>query len=366
MNSQLPNSIRNALARESAADSHPSADLLTAFVERTLLGGEKQKVSDHLARCPECRDAVFLSSAAGPDAAEAEAHTLPHGSAALWRKRSWRMMWALPFATVVLLVSGLLLQQSFLQRRAAPAAPVRLAENPPQTRMLEIPPTSSVQPQAAKPASQPERKRPATKARVEVPVSAAPAETQGMPVPAGVVAGAVSTPQPAVLSQLPAKAAAETAPATPAAASPPRSAFANSNADHVMAKSNSSGHLVMAPGAFRGMMAMHPSWRVTPEGHLEHFTQGAWARVLPDSSTDVRCVSVLADNVWAGGSGGAVFHSSDGGQSWNPVVLKTSSGTAETSAVVSIRFDDSEHGELTTETGARYKTIDGGATWTSQ
>jgi photosystem II stability/assembly factor-like uncharacterized protein len=47
-------------------------------------------------------------------------------------------------------------------------------------------------------------------------------------------------------------------------------------------------------------------------------------------------------------------------------VAVSSSTGAETAAIVSILFDDSQRGMLITENGVRYRTTDGGATWTSQ
>ena len=59
-------------------------------------------------------------------------------------------------------------------------------------------------------------------------------------------------------------------------------------------------------------------WRVTSDGHLEHSTSsGTWTPVLADQPAKFHAVSVVGDNVWAGGSGGVLFHSTDGGQTWN-------------------------------------------------
>jgi hypothetical protein len=67
MKHQLPQSARDALARQTAADEHPSADLLNGFLERALAAGENARVTAHLASCAECRDIVFLASTANED-----------------------------------------------------------------------------------------------------------------------------------------------------------------------------------------------------------------------------------------------------------------------------------------------------------
>jgi hypothetical protein len=43
------------------AESHPDADLLTAFAEQSLAGRERSGVLDHLAHCGDCRDVVALA-----------------------------------------------------------------------------------------------------------------------------------------------------------------------------------------------------------------------------------------------------------------------------------------------------------------
>ena len=62
MNENIPKPILDALAREATPADHPSADVLAAFVEHALGEAEKQSVTDHLARCGECREIVFLAS----------------------------------------------------------------------------------------------------------------------------------------------------------------------------------------------------------------------------------------------------------------------------------------------------------------
>ena len=110
----------------------------------------------------------------------------------------------------------------------------------------------------------------------------------------------------------------------------------------------------------------HRQWRVTSDGHLEHSTSsGTWTPVLADQPAKFHAVSVVGDNVWAGGSGGVLFHSSDGGQTWNKNQL-SAPANVETGTIVSIRFSDAQHGVVTTDAGARWNTSDGGATWTKE
>jgi len=109
-----------------------------------------------------------------------------------------------------------------------------------------------------------------------------------------------------------------------------------------------------------------PHWRVSPDGHLERSTApGNWAAVLTDQPATFHVVSVVGDDVWAGGSGGMLFHSGDGGQNWNKQLLSSPAGV-EKDTIVSIRFSDALRGVITTGEGSRWNTSDGGVTWTKE
>jgi photosystem II stability/assembly factor-like uncharacterized protein len=83
--------------------------------------------------------------------------------------------------------------------------------------------------------------------------------------------------------------------------------------------------------------------------------------MLADQPTVFHVVSVVGNNVWAGGSSGALFHSSNSGQTWSKQPL-----AAETGTIVSIHFSDAAHGDVTTDGGAHWSTADGGVTWTRE
>src|ERR1035437_5596404 len=129
MNQEIPKPLRNALARQAVGDVHPSPDVLTSFMERTLAPGESEVVTHHLAQCAECREIVFLASNAAEDevgdgrrlVAAGRAATMPVYAAtsrldtarAEASRRRWtiRTRWAVSVAAAALLVStGLVLQ----------------------------------------------------------------------------------------------------------------------------------------------------------------------------------------------------------------------------------------------------------------
>src|SRR5580700_5491954 len=59
----VPKIVRARLQRPMppTAEAHPDADLLTAFAERSLVGGERDHVLEHLARCADCREVVAFA-----------------------------------------------------------------------------------------------------------------------------------------------------------------------------------------------------------------------------------------------------------------------------------------------------------------
>jgi hypothetical protein len=75
-----------------------------------------------------------------------------------------------------------------------------------------------------------------------------------------------------------------------------------------------------------------------------------------------RAISAQGLEVWAGGSAGVLYHSSDGGQQWTRVAPSVS-GTLLTGDVIAIAFSDPQHGQLTTSTQEVWTTFDAGQTW---
>src|SRR5208282_1637958 len=77
MNPELPKTLLEALARQTAGEDHPSPDALTAFVEQSLPARENQRVTDHLAMCADCREVVFVASSAVEEPVGEEQEWMP-------------------------------------------------------------------------------------------------------------------------------------------------------------------------------------------------------------------------------------------------------------------------------------------------
>lgn len=392
MNQELPKPMLDALARQAAPGAHPSPAALTAFVEHTLTGGENQQVTDHLARCADCREVVFLASSAAEEpvaeeqdwmavagvprispALMAKAHApqaIASASPAEAPRRKWtpRMVWALPVAAALLVVAGFLIQQRFVAVRSAPQLESKVASYPPVSPAAE-----PMQQTASNLAAEPAATKPAGEMRTKT------ARAKSVPSKSYDAVGLLTQPSTVVLERAPAPAISphnETqkpaaiviggpSPAV-APAAPHFNSFAAGAAERAPAEPGATGQLSLAPQPLtRNVRAMHPQWRVTAEGHLEHYLSAGWTRVLADQTTAFRVVSIVGDDVWAGGTAGVLFHSSDGGKQWGRISVVTSSGTL-TATIVSIHFDDPQNGVLVTESGSRCSTGDGGLTWTSQ
>src|SRR5450631_217656 len=132
MNQKLPRPLQNALARQAGGEVHPSPDVLTSFMERTLPLDERDLVTHHLALCADCREVVFLAGSAAedviadekelvaaaahqlvPSPVYANVHLQPAAQAETPRRR-WALglSWA-SAALAVLLVAGVLVWQRF-------------------------------------------------------------------------------------------------------------------------------------------------------------------------------------------------------------------------------------------------------------
>jgi hypothetical protein len=390
MNHDLPKPLRNALASQPPADAHPSPDMLAAFVERALPPVENEVVTHHLVQCADCREVVFLASAAAEEvlvegelvaAAAAARHGMPARPkyvaapassatpAAIPRSSgTMRLRWLVPVAAVVLLVVGVLFVQLPRFGRHQVAS-LTVASNRPAVASAEGQQnaTSPVSPQATTKAAAPEpleksappRTAPARagKALVHTTLAGnakdqAPVAPEAGPAPqptgsqaADVIAGMTSGLVPAIR---------------------PQSSFAESESGEARGLQKSGPALYGKPQmAMRASGVPKPRWRVGPEGHLERsVAPEEWGRVLADQPVAFRAVAVVGNSVWAGGDGGTLFHSFDRGEHWSKVTLATNSSVG-TGAIVSIRFDDSQHGVIVTSGGTNWVTSDGGVTWTT-
>ena len=406
MKAEIPRSARQLLARQPAPDEHPSADLLAGFAEQALSAAEKQRVTTHLTACAECREVVFLASAAAGDdqpAMEKQREVAPG-------RRKWTTWkWLAPALAAVVLVGIVIvnLPSTLSPSRQAPGSTIlrNRVSIPPQTEannggrneLAPSTPALSASPSEARVAQakkatatrrtlHPEGPRPPLRAgTVASNRSAAPVGPQSPPVMTAELASAPPpppmpksvTPESAVVMQSAdaGKPAAKAAPVPSVAMQSANAAApAPSPATQKAAKDASGAGVGGAKGGVLAsvmtrppaLASSMPHWRITADGHLERGSAyGDWTRVLAEQPVTFRTVAVSGRDVWAGGSDGALFHSSDGGNAWSQVKL-LADGQAEHAAVNSIRFDSPSEGRVSTDEGAIWSTSDGGKTWSKQ
>lgn len=114
----VPKIVQERLRVASAgAASHPEADVLTAFAERSLRGLERDKVLEHLWRCGECREVVSLALPAS-ELAEVSLQS----ARSVWL--TWpRMRWGLAAAGVVVVAALAIVLARWQEPIAADQAP---------------------------------------------------------------------------------------------------------------------------------------------------------------------------------------------------------------------------------------------------
>jgi|SRR5579872_157704 len=83
------------------------------------------------------------------------------------------------------------------------------------------------------------------------------------------------------------------------------------------------------------------------------------------SSLVFRAVASNGPDVWAGASGGLLYHSSDAGAHWTRVV-PSASGVSLTGDILSVEFLDPQHGRVVTSTPEVWTTADAGQSWQKQ
>jgi len=78
-----------------------------------------------------------------------------------------------------------------------------------------------------------------------------------------------------------------------------------------------------------------------------------------------RAVSANGPDVWAGGSEGNLYHSTDSGAHWVRI-LPSWRGVALTGDILSLQFGDTQHGRIVTSSAEIWTTADAGQTWDKQ
>lgn len=110
--------------------------------------------------------------------------------------------------------------------------------------------------------------------------------------------------------------------------------------------------------------ALTALWSVTSDGKVQRSTDGGkhFEPVRVPPGIRFRAIAALGNEVWTGGTGGALFHSINGGASWTRVT-PTSEANTLTENIDTIQLRDPQHLTVTTASGSQWVSEDGGQHW---
>lgn len=416
----LPKIARQRLAAEDvgtrAETRHPEAELLAAFSEQSFGERQRAQIVDHLSKCGDCREIVFLS------VPEIDATQVP---LKLPDRASWLSWPALRWSAVAvcMLIVGCLVvlrhdQANSESARLSKAAPVivakeiapvlteeRSATSPSISPKAKIPEHEAAQPSETLPLKMRNPNEPERRAISAVPQFAM--RFDGPARPLGKAPGATGPlqneiPSSPVPSQKTLTLGARLAKsgnqalkkdgnareegveesaglddAKAANPSPTPTAIAVQGAATSAAVSGAAVDAIAPAGAplptnGRNVTALtplltFPRWMLTSDGALQRsFDQGhTWERISVAVNLVLHTLSVRDAEVWVGGPAGALYHSSNSGQKWTQVI-PVSKGEFLNSDVEKIEFVDSQNGVLTTASREHWITTDFGKTWQKQ
>lgn len=107
-----------------------------------------------------------------------------------------------------------------------------------------------------------------------------------------------------------------------------------------------------------------PRWTISADGAVQRsFDSGqSWQTIPVAGNVVFRALSANGSDVWAGGTAGALYHSSDAGLHWTQV-KPSADGKVLAADIITVEFTDARHGKLTTADHETWTTSDAGETW---
>jgi photosystem II stability/assembly factor-like uncharacterized protein len=105
-------------------------------------------------------------------------------------------------------------------------------------------------------------------------------------------------------------------------------------------------------------------WSVNSDGRVQRSTDGGktFEQIKVAHGIKFRAIAALGNEVWAGGAHGALFHSADGGATWNRTGINFEGNTI-TETITGIQLHDPQHLTVTTASGSQWFSEDGGQHW---
>lgn len=107
-----------------------------------------------------------------------------------------------------------------------------------------------------------------------------------------------------------------------------------------------------------------PRWTLSADGQVQRtFDGSSWQTVAIAPGVVFTAIAGMGREVWAGGSGGALFHSLDGGSTWMRVIPVQDMRVLKDD-IVAISFTDRQHGTIHSAGAEFWHTSDAGEHWT--
>jgi hypothetical protein len=352
---------------------HLDANLLAAFVEKTLTERERTQVLNHLAQCAECRELAALSLPGEVEVAQAVSSTAKRWWSA-WPTLRWSALAAALGAAAIVMVlhsypwrrQGIAAhpagaeakQRVTLMAAARPPVAVEAGNTPTAPRAREISRGRSANSAGALP-SPPPPANPAFKPSVAPEDTlkaeiAAESQAVATSVPAKTASAAASKDLNA--AQAGGNSAPSSIPSAPGAA-------ASIRVESLRAEPS---RMALAGNLKRAVASLAALWSISTSGKVQRSQDSGrtWEEVRVDDAVMFRAVHAVGRDVWAGGSGGALYHSSDGGAMWKRVNLSSGeSPTTETIVGITSGSRDLQHIMVRTISGELWSTEDGGQHW---
>jgi hypothetical protein len=332
---------------------HPDPNLLNAFLERSLGKRERVQILEHLAACTDCRQIVSLSGAE-PGVADAVPVVPPSPGWLSWPALRWGAL----VACVVVVGAVVTLRHKPETRQTAaslaggkPAVETQfLATNgavEKKVASLQMPkPEAKVALLTKQPTSLPKATNTSRANENHAAVAASPvemAEARTVSPFAEMVPGRAKDAS-TESQDTQEKAIGEPSPRRRSMGAPLGAASLASNA-------SVPANLV-------------PRWTLSSDGTLQRSLDSgrSWQTIPVSSRTIFRALAANGLDIWVGGLGGALFHSSDAGQHWTQV-RPAVDGETLADDIIGVEFIDTLQGKLTTSGGETWTTADAGQTW---
>lgn len=425
----VPQFVLKRLREKTPAGAHPDADLLTAFAEKSLLESERARVMEHLAACGDCRDVLALALPETEiEVSPVSVTPVRTGWLALPILR-WGALAAGLAAVISVgvlqyshsrkgdMVASNLAQDA-VTLPSASALPTQPAVSPTeagdqaspmlgyrastgQNSAVEVGRTNQAAghkvvfarpAQSANALAAHSNLTAATSQAKKPPITSEPLEAQRSIVvnseSAAISQNQVAQNESPLLEG--GNATNLTSFDVVKAKAPVPTQAASSNAPSSLA---SASPLQTSPSL---MLRALPRWMVSASGVLQRSFDGGntWENVNPalvnpalsDAQADAansgqaqsqkaavvadpgpvfRAVAAFGAEVWTGGGGGVLYHTSDGGDHWIRITPSTA-GAGLTGDIVGIQFSDPQHGKISTSNAELWTTSNTGQTWQKQ